>query len=149
MKKDQRFIQGKFLLRNKDRYKGKLPVIYRSSLELNVFRWIDSNPNVEAWGVESVIIPYVSPIDKRVHRYFVDLYVILREGKDLKKYLFEIKPYKQTLQPTLSSRKKQSTILYENATYAINQAKWKAAEEWCSTRDFQFVILTEKHIKVR
>lgn len=149
MKKDQRFIQGKFLLRNKDRYKGKLPVIYRSSLELNVFRWIDSNPNVEAWGVESVIIPYVSPIDKRVHRYFVDLYVILREGKDLKKYLFEIKPYKQTLQPTLSGRKKQSTILYENATYAINQAKWKAAEEWCSTRDFQFVILTEKHIKVR
>jgi hypothetical protein len=149
MKKDQRFIQGKFLLKNKDRYKGKLPVIYRSSLELNVFRWIDNNPNVEAWGVESVIIPYISPIDKRVHRYFVDLYVILREDKEFKKYLLEIKPYKQTLRPTLSGRKKQSTILYENATYAINQAKWKAAEAWCSTRDFQFVILTEKHIKVR
>ncbi len=147
MKKDQRFIQGKFLLKNKDRYKGKLPIIYRSSLELSVFRWIDNNPNVAAWGVESVIIPYISPVDKKAHRYFVDLYVILKEGKQTKKYLFEIKPYKQTLQPTYSSRKKQSTILYETATYSINQAKWKAAEEWCAQRDFQFIILTEKHIR--
>lgn len=146
MKKDQRFTQGHLQLRNKSRYKGKLPVVYRSSLELKVYRWIDNNPNVEAWGAESVIIPYKSPVDGRPHRYFVDLYVILREGDRVLKYLIEIKPYKQTLKPTFSTKKKRTTMLYENATYAINQAKWAAATEWCKQHGFRFLIFTEKHI---
>jgi hypothetical protein len=147
MKKDPRFLQGKFLLRNKDKYKGILPVKYRSSLELSVFRWIDNNPNVVAWGVESVIIPYISPVDEKYHRYIVDMYVILREKDKVEKYLVEIKPYKQTLKPTFSNKKKSSTVLYENATYQINQAKWQAAAEWCKKNQYKFIILTEKHIK--
>jgi hypothetical protein len=33
-------------------------------------------------------------------------------------------------------------------TYAVNQAKWKAAKEFCSDHMWEFIILTEKELKV-
>lgn len=109
-------------------------------------RWADANPNVLKWGSESIIIPYKSPIDKKMHRYFVDNVVIIKEGEHIKKYLIEIKPHKQTLEPTMHGNKKQSTILYEQATYVVNQAKWEAARKWCKDHQWEFLILTEKHL---
>jgi hypothetical protein len=38
--------------------------------------------------------------------------------------------------------------LSEVKTYAVNEAKWKAAEEYCADRRMQFMILTEKELKV-
>jgi len=147
MRKNKNYKQGIFRALNIKKYKGTLPIIYRSSLELTVFRWLDNNASIVSWGSESVIIPYVSPTDSKLHRYFVDLNLTLLENGLYQKYLIEIKPASQVLPPKPSSRKKPSTILYEAVMYSINQAKWEAAREWCKKLNYIFLIFTEKHIK--
>ena len=67
-----KFIQGIFLPINPKKYIGNEKPVYRSGYELKFFRWCDNNPNVLEWASEAVIIPYTSPIDGKVHRYFTD-----------------------------------------------------------------------------
>lgn len=144
-----RFKQGIYRPVDRNKYHGKKLPEYRSSWELKFFQWCDRNSNVLEWSSESVIVPYVSPIDKRVHRYFVDSTILLRENDVIKKYLVEIKPSKQTRPPVNSKNKKKSTIIYENVTYAINQAKWAAAEKYAKKKNMKFIILTETELNVR
>lgn len=145
-KKYTRYKQGIYAPKNKEKYIGSKTPRYLSSWELKFFRWCDGNPNVLQWSSESVIIPYISPVDNRPHRYMVDNVVKIKEGNTVTKYLIEIKPKKQTLRPTSHGNKKQSTILYENSTYMVNVAKWTAAEKWCKKRGYKFQILTEDHL---
>lgn len=150
LQKNSRYTQGKFSPVNISKYKGSLPIIYRSSLELKAFRWMDGNSNIISWGSESVIIPYQSPIDedKRVRRYFVDLVAHLKSSDNsIKKLLIEIKPFKQVSAPVFSARKNKKSVLYEQTQYIINNAKWEAARAWCKKNDYIFLILTEKHLK--
>lgn len=146
MQKNKNYRQGIFQPLHKEKYKGTLPIVYRSSLELKVFRWFDNNSNVVSWGSESVIIPYRSPADGKLHRYFVDANITLIDENIPYKYLIEIKPYSQVIPPKKSAKKKPSTILYETVMYDINQAKWQAAREWCKNHNYKFLIFTEKHI---
>ena len=150
--KDSRYVQGKFSPLNPSKYKGFWPIIYRSNLELTVFRWLDNNSKVISWGSESVVIPYYCPLDgqynKKLHRYFVDLVVHMLDSNNVShKLLIEIKPHKYTQKPTITPKKSQSTILYEQTQYVINQAKWEAAHNWCKKNGYKFLIFTEKHIK--
>jgi hypothetical protein len=117
-------------------------------LELKSFRYLDKNPNVLSWGSESVVVPYISPADGKMHRYFVDLVAELKDHKNncIKKLLIEVKPEKQTKPPIVSNRKKQSTMIYEKYQYAINMAKWDAAKKWATTKGYIFLILNEKHL---
>ena len=143
------YKQGKYRPVDNQKYTGsKLPE-YRSSWELKFFQWCDKNPNVIKWSSESVIVPYISPIDRRAHRYFVDNTVTLREGNDIKRYLVEIKPHYQTQPPVQSNRKKKSTLLYEHMTYATNQAKWAAAKKIAAKRNMEFIILTENELNLK
>ena len=82
-KKYSQYKQG--IYKPSDKYVGSNKPIYRSSWELKFFRWCDSNPNVLEWTSESICIPYTSPLDGRVHRYFVDNTVVIKEG-----YKFQI-----------------------------------------------------------
>ena len=93
---------------NNEKYIGCKNPEYRSSWELKFFQWCDRNKNILEWSSESVVVPYRSPVDGRYHRYFVDNAIALREGNTVKRYLVEIKPYKQTIPPTESKRKKRS-----------------------------------------
>lgn len=147
MKKNPKYKQGIFNPLSQNKYNGSRPIYYRSSLELDVFRMLDRNKNIISWGSESIIIPYISPVDNKPHRYFVDLNFTLLINNIQKKFLVEIKPHAQTLQPVSSNRKASKTIIYENVMYKINQAKWAAAEAWCKKNNYKFLILTEKHIK--
>lgn len=148
-KKDRRFRQGIFAPKNSHKFIGKENPIYRSSWELKFFRWADCNENVIKWGSENVIIPYVSPIDKRVHRYFVDNFILFKDSNnDVKKFLIEIKPSVQVTQPIITSTKKKSTLIYEQKTWVINQAKWESAKRWARDRNCEFLILTEKELGV-
>jgi len=140
------FKQGVYKPVNSQKYKGAGSPEYRSSWELKFFTWCDKNPNVLKWGSETVIVPYISPIDNKVHRYFVDNIVSIKEGNDIKTYLIEIKPSKQTKPPVPSKRKKKSTIIYENYMYAINQAKWSAAKKFAKSKNIEFIILTENQL---
>jgi len=136
------YKQGIFIPRNKEKFKGT-KATYRSSYELKFFHWADKNVNVLEWGSENVVIPYVSPIDKRVHRYFIDNWVVLKEGTKIKKYLVEIKPKKQTVPPTFSARKKNATIIYEQSMWAVNSSKWESAKKYALLKGYEFIIITE------
>lgn len=111
-------------------------------------KWCDYNPSVLEWGSETVIIPYRSPVDNKVHRYFVDFYVKVkdREGKATK-YLVEIKPEKYTKPPEIPQRKTKR-FLEEVFLYGTNQAKWKAANEYCEDRGMKFLVLTETDLGI-
>lgn len=139
--------KGKFRTKNPDKYKGDiLNIVYRSLWELRFMKWCDTNPSVVEWGSETVIVPYISPLDKRVHRYFVDFYIKVKDktGKT-QKYLIEIKPERFTKPPDIP-QKKTKRFIDEVFQYGVNEAKWKAAFEYCADRNMQFMILTEKDL---
>ena len=107
------------------------------------------NENIIAWGSENIIIPYLNPLDSKVHRYFVDNYIVFKDKEGNKnKFLIEIKPSKQTQRPTKTKYKKQKTILYERKMYIQNTAKWKAANIWAKKNGCKFLILTEKELNI-
>lgn len=145
--RDKRFKQGIFVPRYMDKLIDSSNPVYRSGLELAFMRFCDNNPNILKWGSESVVIPYYSPLDNKMHRYFVDNFVMIREGEKIVKYLVEVKPSSQTVEPTFSKRKKQSTVIYEQAQFVTNTAKWNACREYCAKKGFKFLILTEKELK--
>lgn len=144
MRKNEKYKQGIFVPKFKDKFVGS-KAIYRSSLELRFMKFCDNNPNVLKWGSENVIIPYVNPLDGKVHRYFVDNFVKIKEGEEIKNYLVEIKPYSQCFPPKTNYRKK-SNLIYEQTMYVTNQSKWAAAREFCKKRGLNFLILTEKDL---
>ena len=84
------YKQGVYNPVNRPKYIGVHTPVYRSSWELKFFQWCDKNINVLEWGSESTIVPYVSPLDNRVHRYYVDGAVALKEGNEIVRY-FKIK----------------------------------------------------------
>ena len=147
MPRDSKYNQGKFHPQNPQKYKGNVNnIIYRSSWELKFMQWCDRNENILEYGSEEFWIPYISPVDNRVHRYFPDFIIKVRENSgNTKNYVVEVKPQRQTVPPKQKSRVTKS-YLYEAQTYAVNQAKWKAAEEWCADRLLNFMVITEKEL---
>ena len=138
---------GKFTPKNPQKYIGDYNnIIYRSSWECKVMDWLDRNDNIISWASEELIIPYISPADNKCHRYFPDFLVKAktRDGK-FKTILIEVKPKRQTLPP---EPKKRVTKQYINevVTYGVNQAKWKAATEFCLDRGWEFKVMTEEHL---
>ena len=133
--------KGYFKPKNPQKYKGDYKnIIYRSLWERKVMLWLDRNPNVIHWSSEEIVVPYKSPVDGRFHRYFVDFYAQVRTSSgQIKSYLLEIKPAKQAKEPV---QKKRITKQYINevVTYAVNQAKWKAATAWANANNIKFKI---------
>ena len=141
--------KGRYRPNNPLKYKGDYKnKIYRSLWELKFMKYCDSNQNILEWGSEEFFLPYRSPLDNRVHRYFPDFYIKVREntGK-IKKMIIEVKPLRQCMEPK-RQKKKTRGYIYEVREYAKNQAKWKAAEEYCLDRGLEFKILTEKELGI-
>lgn len=141
--------KGRYRVSNPFKYKGDLQeVVYRSGWELKFMRWCDINPSVLEWGSETVVIPYRSPVDNKVHRYFVDFYIKVKDKNNkVQKYLIEIKPEKFTKPPEIP-KKKTRKFIDEVFQYGVNQAKWKSADEFCKDRNIQFLVLTEKDLGI-
>ena len=139
--------KGRFRVLNPAKYKGDITtVIYRSLWELRFMKWCDQSPSIIEWGSETVIIPYVSPVDKKVHRYFVDFYIKVKsKNNKTEKFLIEIKPEKFTKPPEIP-KKKTKRFIDEVFQYGVNEAKWKAAFEFCTDRNMKFIVLTEKDL---
>lgn len=112
---------------------------------MNYFRILDSNPNVLKWGSEELVVPYY--FENKWHNYYIDIFVIFKSGEQLKKYIIELKPYKQTVQPVWSKRRKESTYLNECREFAKNCAKWDSARKFAESKGCEFHILTEKDLK--
>ena len=142
-------LKGRYIPRNIRKYRGDYKnIIYRSSWELKFMKYCDLNDSILEWGSEEVVIPYRSPLDNRIHRYFVDFYIKVEDmNGQIKKYLIEVKPKKQTAPPPKPKRQTKRYIS-EVTEYAKNQAKWKAATEFCEDRQWSFMIITEDELKV-
>jgi hypothetical protein len=148
-KKGNKYDQGQFHPRRVEKYKGKLPIIYRSSWEKKFCSFCDNTPQVIAWGSESVVIRYNDPSRKNTsHRYFIDFNMTVKtKDGSLQKFIVEVKPFKETQKPVLSARRKPATMKRELETYIRNQAKWKAATEWAKQKGgTKFIVITEKDL---
>ena len=142
--------KGKYQPSYPKKYKGDpTNIIYRSFWERKFMVYCDNNQNILEWGSEEIVVPYRSPLDNRYHRYFPDFYIKVRESSGkIKKMIIEIKPQRQCVEPKVQKRKTKAYI-YEVVEYAKNQAKWKAAEEWCLDRGYEFKVLTENELGIK
>jgi len=134
---------GQYIPKNPIKYVGKYPIISRSSWELKFMEWLDSNPKIVAWSSESISISYFDPVKQKMRKYYPDFFLRTNNDED---FLVEIKPLKETRPPSNSGNKKSSTRLYEQKTWATNQAKWNAAKTWCDKMGAKFKIYTEKSL---
>ena len=133
--------KGKYKIKNPEKYLGNhTKVIFRSLWERNAFRWCENNPKVRAWSSEEIVVPYKCRTDNKLHRYFVDLYIEMVDGK---KYLIEIKPKKETLPPKQPKRKTKRYI-NEILTFSKNQDKWEAADQYAKHKGWKFQVWTEE-----
>ena len=142
--------KGKYKPLRPYKYKGDpTKIIYRSLWERKFMQYCDDNMNILEWGSEEMYVWYKSPIDNRAHRYFPDFYIKVKENTgQIKRYIIEIKPKKQTIAPKVQ-KKKTKGYVYEVYEYARNQAKWKAAEEFCKDRRWEFKVLTENELGIK
>jgi len=137
----------KYITQNSSKYIGNPDkIICRSLWERRVCKYLDENVNVIRWGSEEVKIPYYSPIDDKIRRYYPDFIAELKDkqGK-IKTYIIEVKPKKQTKPPN-PKKKKNRSFIQEQITYTTNKAKWESAKQFCDQNGWKFIILTEDNI---
>ena len=141
--------KGKYTPINPKKYKGDPNrITYRSLWERKFMVYCDTNNAILEWGSEEIIIPYLSPVDGRIHRYFPDFYIkVQKHDGSTEKSIVEIKPKVQCSPPKVPSRKTRS---FYNAikTWAVNEAKWKYATEFCDINGIEFKILNEDHLGI-
>lgn len=132
-------MRGRFIPKNPQKYLGNPErILGRSSWEFRLFKWLDSTPAVLQWASEEFSVPYLSPLDNKVHQYFPDALVIYKDKYgNLRKEIVEVKPYKETvLTPRATERDKYALM--------VNQAKWKAAARFAEQQGMTFRVITEK-----
>jgi len=135
--------KGKYKVKNPKKYDGDhTKVIYRSMWERFAFKWCENNTDIKSWSSEETVIPYISAVDNKYHRYFVDLKLNMKDGRVI---LVEIKPDKQTKPP--KGKKRTKRFISESLEYVKNQCKWQAANEYCLDRGWHFQIWTEHTLK--
>jgi len=142
--------KGKFTPRNPHKYRGDPHnIIYRSTWECRVMNWLDTNDSVIEWASEEMFVPYKSPIDGKMHRYFPDFLVRFKQKDGTTKVMMiEVKPEKQTKPPIKKSRVTKQYI-NEVVTWGTNEAKWKAATEYCLDRGWMFKVVTEYDLGIK
>ncbi len=140
---------GKFSPKNTNKYLGDPANIwYRSLWERRVMVHLDSNPNVIEWSNEEIVIPYLSPVDSRWHRYFPDFFVKVRNRNGISEsMILEVKPKSQA-KPPEKRNKITKRYITEVMTWGVNEAKWKAALEYCKPRGWVFKVITEDDLGI-
>ena len=139
------FKQGWYKPKHPEKYVGNIHKIrYMSSWEYDMDKMLDNNPNILQWSSEPFAIPYIKPTDKRVHRYYPDYWVKFRNRKgEIVQEVWEVKPAYQT-RPTRSKNNRRRIV--EQVTYAVNLAKWEAAQKYCDKYGMKFRTITEKEL---
>lgn len=137
------YRQGKYRPRNPQKYQGDpTDIVFRSSWEKIAFKMLDEHPACIAWSSETVVVPYISPIDQKYHRYFIDLKAVFKYPDGSKKtFLVEIKPAAQREPP--KNTRNQKRLVEETETYLVNQAKWKAADKFAKQYGYEFMVMDE------
>lgn len=143
------FHKRKFTPIFPEKYSGDpTNIIMRSSWETKFANWCDKNPSIIKWHSEETVVPYRCQTDNRLHRYFIDFKIDVKNtAGEIKTYLVEVKPAMQTQPPKFPGRRTQR-YLTESMTFIKNQSKWKAATEYCKDRGWEFKIITEHDLGI-
>ena len=137
----RRFAQGKFTLKNPEKYLGTKDPLYRSSWEFAFMKFCDESPSIAKWASEAVRIPYRNPLTGRYTIYVPDFFInYVDKGGQPHAEIVEIKPQNQSL------REKVGKNLNNQASYILNQAKWEAATAWCRQKGLRFRVINETDI---
>ena len=136
---------GKYHVKHPEKYKGDAKkVFYRSMWERDCFVWLDEHArDIEWWNSEEFFVRYYYEVDKKYHRYFIDLAI---KWKDKGVTLVEVKPKRQTKPPRVKTPKTKQQLT-EAFTWVRNQSKWEAANEFAKDNGWKFVIWTEDDLK--
>ena len=140
---------GQFSPRNTNKYLGDPTNIWYTSLwDRQVMVHLDNNINVVGWSNEELVIPYLSPVDNRWHRYFPDFFVKVKNREGIiESLVLEVKPKSQAKPPQIRGRVTKKYI-NEVVTWGINEAKWNAAIEYCKDRNWKFKIITQDNLNI-
>lgn len=150
MGRENKFLQGVFRPKNPSKYKGDpTKIIYRSSWERKFMDYCDLKDSIVEWSSESTIVPYRYDVDGKMHRYFIDFKISVKEkdGK-VQTYLVEIKPKKKTRPPKQPKRRSKNYV-YESLEYVKNQNKWEAAKKYAEAKEWKFIVLTEAELGIK
>ena len=147
---EKKFLQGLFKPKNPKKYRGDpTKIIYRSSWERKFRDYCDMKESIVEWSSESTVVPYRFDMDGKMHRYFIDFRISVREKDDtMQTYLVEIKPEKKT-KPPKQPKRRSKTHLYESIEYVKNQNKWEAARKYATDRGWKFIVLTENELGIK
>lgn len=153
------YSQGTYHVKN--RKKCKMPggiVNYKSSYEAKFCYELDiKRKNVVSWSYETLTITYQSPIDKKLHRYYMDfIFDVRKMNGQIQKYLVEIKPEAEKKAIDLYESKgitiqkhgnmKTSSWLFKQKAFLTNVAKWRAAKRYADKKGYIFKVVTEKDL---
>jgi hypothetical protein len=163
------YHQGNYVPKFKDKVlklNSQGGIYYRSSWEIRIMTWLDNNPSVTRWGAECITIPYQlthyeknGDINLKSHTYYPDFYyeMKLKDGMT-KKVIAEVKPMKEYLMvqklqemklsvPDNPTIKKLKNFEYDLKMAQKNSEKWKTMIKYCDLKGWDFIIITEDHLK--
>ena len=136
-----KYAQGKFRPKNPDKYIGGSMPTYRSSWEFHFMKFCDENPSIYKWASEAIKIPYRNPFTGKQTIYVPDFFIQYKDKKGAHKVeVIEIKPSNQAMRESIGKNKQNQ------ASYAINMAKWEAAGKYCKSKGIGFRVITEKEL---
>jgi hypothetical protein len=136
-----KFAQGRFEMKNTDKYVGKKAPLARSSWEFIFMKMLDEHPGVQNWASESIQIPYRCPLTGKYTIYVPDFFITYVDKNGTKHAeVVEVKPESQTVLEKVGKSR------YNQEQYVKNMAKWEAASAWCKQQGVKFRIVNEGDI---
>ena len=135
-----KYAQGKYTVKNTEKYVGRKEPTYRSSWEFTFMAFADNNPSVLQWASEPFMIPYRNPFTGRNTIYVPDFMMVYVDRTGQKHAeVVEVKPSKEVSMEAARS-------VRDRAAVALNQAKWAAAHAWCKAYGMRFRVISEGDI---
>ena len=132
-----KYAQGKYTVKNPDKYIGRKSPTYRSSWEFTFMSFCDNNPAVLNWASEAISIPYFNPVKGRQTIYVPDFLVVYVDANQKQHTeIVEIKPSTETTMESAKSYRDKLMV-------AMNMAKWAAADNWARANNMRFRVVTE------
>jgi hypothetical protein len=139
-------------------------VYFRSSWENRIMIWLDNNESIKMWGAECLKIPYQmthfksGDLEIRDHNYYPDFYYeMLNQDGSIKRVVVEVKPHKEyqmvldlnegKLNVPQNGLKKLKSFEYDLKMAQRNRDKWETMIKWCNKKGYEFIIITEHHLK--
>ena len=138
--------QGYYSCRHPEKYVGdRSKIVFRSSWEFKFLRWCDNTQSVKRFSSEPISIPYLCPVDRKVHQYFVDFWIEMQdEAGNFSRWLIEVKPERHLIIP--EEPKRQTIVSMTNHINQVkrvlkNLAKFQAARNFAKMQNMKFGVL--------